>query len=326
MPDHFEELFADLRVATLPQVLPPGAGAARRTAHRRRTARTATAAAVVVAVAGGLAVAVPPLREGNRAAAAARVRDRVDTAKRAVDTQLPGVAGNATSQAVPAAGRVTFTDLPAGSYNLALACAGAGTVTVEARLERGAGDSAVLSGQVVACDEAPQATYLTFRLARTESVVITAAGDATAVGGAGYAFDLSPTAGTALQQEAAAPESSWNAARAAEVLTASGRAGAAQVTTEREVSLESRNPPGDYELALVCAGPGTLSLTVQAAGENGEGPAPVLERQVQCRDTDPRVGATDLITLPAGTAFRVDAVPDGPARNHAGWAYHLRQR
>jgi hypothetical protein len=181
--DHIEELFADLRVAALPQVLPPGAGAARRTAQRRRTARTATAAAVVVvAVAGGLGVAVPPLR----------VRDRVDTAKRAVDTELQARAADTTSQPVTTAGRVTFAEISSGSYHLALACAGAGTVTVEVRLERGAGDPLALGGRTVACDDVPQATSLTLRLPVGGTVVVLAAGDATAVAGAGFALGLRP--------------------------------------------------------------------------------------------------------------------------------------
>jgi hypothetical protein len=340
VPDHFEELFAELRTVTLPRVLPPGVDAARRTARRRRrTTRIVTTAAVVAAVAGTLAVAVPPLREGHWTSAAERMTGRLDAAKRAVDTQLPTVARSAVSRPVTADSRSTFTDLEAGSYNLALACAGAGTVTVEARLARGAGDSAVLGGQVVACDEAPQATYLTLRLPLDGSVVITAAGDAAAVDSAGYALDLVPAAGPGNppnQQEAPAPESTWNAARAAEILTASGRAGAAQVTTERVLTtthftgLGMKTAPGDYELALVCAGPGTLTLTVQtvATGSGGiadSGPT-VLQRQVECRDTDPRVGETDLLTLPEGSGFMLTAAPDPAARNHAGWAYHLTPR
>jgi hypothetical protein len=65
-------------------------------------------------------------------------------------------------------------------------------VTVEVRLERGAGDPVMLGGRTVACDDVPQATSLTFRLPVAGTVVVLAAGDATAAAGAGFALGLRP--------------------------------------------------------------------------------------------------------------------------------------
>lgn len=339
MPDHFEELFADLRVATIPQVRPPGVDAVRRTARRRRrTTRTAAAAVVALAVTGGLVVTGFPLRGGHRVAPAERVRDLVGTADRALGTQLPDLAGQPLSGPVAADGEVTFPDQPAGSRSLALACAGPGQVTVEAQLVRGAGDSTALGGSVVSCATAPQAAVLTFRLPVPGSVVVALVGDPAATGSAGYAVAIGAGDETGIRDETGgpdvpAPESTWNADRAADVLTAAGRSAPTRVTTEQVLSAMHftgpglRTTPGDYELALVCAGPGTLTLTVRTVStSNGEiadsGPA-VLERQVECADEDPRLGETDLLSLPRNFGFMITAVPDDEARNRAGWAYHL---
>ncbi|RSM49750.1 hypothetical protein DMB66_44550 [Actinoplanes sp. ATCC 53533] len=333
MPDHFEELFADLRVATIPQVRPPGIDAVRRTARRRRrTTRTAAAAAVALAVTGGLLVTGLPLRGGHRVAPAERVRDLADTATRALRTQVPDLAGQPLSGPVSADGEVTFPGQPAGSHRLALACAGPGKMAVEAQLVRGAGDSTALGGYIVSCATAPKAAVLTFRLPVTGSVTVVLAGDPAAVGSAGYAVAMA-TSDEAGRQDVPAAESAWNAARAADVLTAAGRPSPVRVTTEQVLSTThvtgpgSAATPGDHELALVCAGPGTLTLTVQTV-RTGDGKVAgsgttVAQQQVKCRDEDPRLDATELLSLPRDFGFVITAVPDGEARNRAGWAYHL---
>jgi hypothetical protein len=337
VPDHLEELFADLRVATLPQVRPPGTAAARRTVKRRRTTRTVAAAAVVFAVAGGLAVAEPAVRGGHRETPAERLKELAGTAKQAIGAQQPELVTGALTGTVTAGSTQTFADRPAGSYTLTLACAGAGRVTVEARLVRSADDNAVLGGYVVACAEAPRAVALTFRVPLDGSVVVSVTGDDTAMDSAGYAVGLGADDGTQdsapRQQDAPAPESTWNATRAAQVLTATGRQTPVQVTTERTLStMQFTGPgmtskPGDYELLLTCAGPGTLSLTVHTvstgAGQIADNGETVLQRQVECRDTDPRLDPADLLTLPRDHGFLITAVPDAQARNRAGWAYLL---
>ena len=333
MPDHFEELFADLRVATIPRGRPPGIDAVRRTARRRRrTTRTAAAAAVALAVTGGLVVTGVPLRGGHRVAPAERVRDLVDTAKRALGTQLPDLAGQPLSGPVAADGKVTFAERPAGSQRVALTCAGPGKVTVEAQLVRGAGDSTALGGSVVSCATEPTAAVLTFRLPVAGSVIVVLAGDPAAVGSAGYAVAMGAGDATGWQ-DPPAPESTWNAARAADVLTAAGRLSPTRVTTEQVLSAThvtgpgSATAPGDYEFALVCAGPGTLTLTVQtvrsADGQVDDPGTTVIEQQVACRDEDPRLDVTDRLSLPRNFGFVITAVPDAQARNRAGWAYHL---
>lgn len=333
MPDHFEDLFADLRVATIPQVRPPGIDAARRTARRRRrTTRTAAAAAVALAVTGGLVVTGLPLRGGHRVAPAERVRDLADTAKRALGAQVPDLTGQPLSGPVAATGEVTFPGRPAGSHRLVLACAGPGKIAVEAQLVRGAGDSTALGGYVVSCATAPQAAVLTFRLPVAGSVTVVLAGDPAAAGSSGYAVAMG-TSDEAGGQDVPAPESAWNAGRAADVLTAAGKSPPARVTTEQVLSTThvagpgSATTPGDYELALVCAGPGTLTLTVQTVrtgdGKIADSGTTVTQQQVKCRDEDPRLEATAMLSLPKDFSFMITAVPDGEARNRAGWAYHL---
>jgi hypothetical protein len=93
VPDQLEELFADLRADTLPRVRPPGTQAARHTVRRRRTTRTVATAAVVLAAAGGLIASNLQLAKERQAPPAERQNNPVDTAKRALDTQLPRLAG-----------------------------------------------------------------------------------------------------------------------------------------------------------------------------------------------------------------------------------------
>jgi hypothetical protein len=206
-------------------------------------------------------------------------------------------------------------------------------MAIEAQLVRGAGDSSTaLGGYVVSCGTAPKAAILTFRLPVAGSVMVMLAGDPAAVGSAGYAVAMG-TGDETGRQDVPAPESTWNAARAAEVLTAAGRLSPAQVTTEQVLSTThvtgpgSATTPGEYELALVCAGPGTLTLTVQSVrtgdGKIADPGATVLEQQVECRDEDPRLDGTELLSLPRNFGFVITAVPDEQARNRAGWAYHL---
>lgn len=240
MPDDLDELFAELRAATLPRVRPPGIDAARRTARRRRrTSRTVAVAAVALVVAGGLVITGHPLRGAPRTAPAERLKDLAGTGERALDTQLPEPA-----------------DRP-------------------------------LSG-----DDSPGAD------GRTD------------------------------QQLLPAPESSWNAARAGAVLEAGGRLSPTLVTTEQVLTTVDLTGPGDFAFVLVCAGPGTLTLTVRTAGTGDPESAgtTVVVRQVECHDAGPRLDPADLLTLPENAGLEITAVPDDAARNRAGWAYHLGPR
>jgi len=111
-------------------------------------------------------------------------------------------------------------------------------------------------------------------------------------------------------------------------------ASAVPITTEQQVysAMSFTGPglrmkPGDYEFVLVCAGPGTLTLTVQTVstdhGKIADHGETALDQQVECHDTDPRLDETTQLTLPKNSGFLITAVPDDQARNRAGWAYHL---
>jgi hypothetical protein len=333
MTDQLDELFADLRTQALPQVRPPGAEAARHTVRRRRR-RTRTAAAVVLAVAGGVVTAGLLIGGEHRVQPAERTKGLVETAKRALDKQLPYVAGRPMSGGVETGGAVTFADLAPGRYMLAVTCAGPGVLTVDAELVRGPKESSLLGGQVVSCTDAPQVAVMTFRLPVKGPVVVSADGDARAAGNSGYALELADGDATGSGHDTVpAAESTWNASRASDVLKAAGTMNpmevtAGQTTTEGFSAVTGlAQPPGDYDFQLVCAGPGSLSLTVMAVpvddGVLADTGSVLMSGQVECSDTDPVLDETGTLTLPEDSGFLIIAVPDQQARDRAGWAYRL---
>jgi hypothetical protein len=333
VPDQLEKLFTDLRAGVLPEVRPPGTAAARHTVRRRRTTRTVVAAATAaLAVTGGVvAINLPRTPERQESPA-----DLTGSARLALDSQLPKLTGRLRTGAVEAEGRLTFPDLAAGGYTLAVTCAGAGSVRIDAELVRSAEETAVLGGQIVSCAHDALVSVMTFRLPDRGPVVITAEGDGSAAGHSAYALELGDGDGSgdyqpegALYDPDAVPsdESSWNAGRATAVFPQGGAGAPVQVTTEQlrgeEATGYSRT--GDFELQVVCSGPGNLTMTVGAVPPGGDLTADsqaLVTAEVPC-NVDPATSLNDILSLPKGTTLLIVTVPDQAAWNRAGWAYRV---
>ncbi|MET8148374.1 hypothetical protein ACIBSW_27420 [Actinoplanes sp. NPDC049668] len=336
MPDQLEALFADLRAETLPRVRPPGAEAARHTVRRRRArTRNAAAATVALAVAGGLIATRLPQTEERPAE---RLTDLVASARRALEDQLPKLAGRLTTGVVTGHRRLTFADLRPGGYTLAVTCAGSGTVTIDIEQVRSSEEPRVLGVQTVSCGRTPAVAIMTFRLTKTGPVAISASGDAGAAGSAGYALELGDGDGASdylpgsdvlhSDDAVASDESAENSGRAADMLTTGHELTPLRVTTEqmrarREVSYL---PPGKFELRIVCAGPGTLNLLVAAVPPggvvSGEHYA-LMSRHTPCQEATPLTVHADVLSLPNSQSLVIIAVPDPAARNRAGWAFQV---
>ncbi|MFI7598367.1 hypothetical protein [Actinoplanes sp. NPDC049681] len=326
MPDQFESLFAGLRTETLPQVRPPGIAAAHRTVRRRRTTRSVATATAVIAVAGTFAAAGLPDR-GDRDDSAERIDRLVVAAQRAVGQQTARQNGLPAEGPVAARTSQQFAGLTAGSYTLVLACGGVGVLTLAVRL---AGDAAPtdLGGQVVSCAARPKAASMQFRLPADGTVAVSLQGDDQAAGHAGYSLVVTRT-GAADQSAPVDPESSWNAGRAAAVLSSGGRYQPERMTTERLTQTgQAVRQAGEYEVRMACAGPGAVDVRLQQVavhdGRIGGTGSVVWDEQVECTDVDPRAadGSTTVV-LPDNAALAVTVIPDQAARNRAGFAYVL---
>ncbi|GID97005.1 hypothetical protein ACFQFC_20540 [Amorphoplanes digitatis] len=332
MPDQLEALFADLRAETLPHVRPPGTEAARHTVRRRRTRRTVATAAVALTVAGGLAAANLPTERQRPVSPAERMNDLVDAARLALDDQLPKLTGRLETGAVEAGGRLAFAGVTPGGYTMAVTCAGPGLITIDIEQARNADESAVLGRRIVPCAESPVVAVTPILITFKGPVLVSVAGNWQAAGNAVYAVKLGddgPSGDDALHDDdaAAADESIRNADRAAEVLTSAGATSPLRVTTEQMRTRQATGyaRPGNLELRFACAGPGSLNLTVAAVPPGGVPTSDhqaLLSLDVLC-DRSPWLTKEDVLSLPADTTLMIIVVPDGPARNHAGWAYQV---
>jgi hypothetical protein len=334
--DQLEALFADLRAETLPQVRPPGIEAARHTVRRRRTTRTVATAAVAVAVAGGLvATAAPPATVRHQDSPAGQMRELAGVAKRALDDQLPRLAGRQQSGTVEEVTTLTFPGIEPGEYTLALACAGPGQITIDIEQARDADESSVLGRQIVRCGERPIVEVMPFRLSFRTPAVITITGGTQAVGNAAYAAELGGPYGRQQGDDVlhdddavAADESIQNADRAAARLTRDGVAAPLRVTTEQMRSRRSTGyvRPGNFKLWIACVGPGSLNVSVAAVPAGGvvtgDGQE-ILAGEFSCHEPATVSTADDDFSLPENTTMVISVVPDGAARNHAGWAYQV---
>jgi hypothetical protein len=329
-------LFADLRADTLPRVRPPGTEAARHTVRSRRTRRTVATAAVALAVTGGLVATTAPLTTTrHQDSSAGRMRKLADTAKRALDAQLPKLTGRLKTGTVEAEETLTFPGTEPGDYTLAVTCAGPGQITIDVAQARNADESSVLGRQIVRCGENPIAEVMPFWLSFRSPAVITITGGTWAVGNAAYAVELGGAYGRQPDDDVlhdddavAADESIRNADRAAARLTADGVASSLRVTTEQMRTRQSIGyvRPGNFQLWFACVGPGSLNLSVAAVPADGVvtgDSREILSGEFSCHDlgsvrTDP-----GDFSLPENTTLMISVVPDGAARNHAGWAYQV---
>ncbi|MEU4221515.1 hypothetical protein, partial [Actinoplanes sp. NPDC026623] len=296
------------------------------------------AATVALAVAGGLVATRLPHAEPPPVSAAERMAALVGSARLALDDQLPKLAGRLTTGPVETEKTVTFAGLRPGGYTLAVTCAGAGTIVFDIEQTRSAAESAVYGRHTVSCAESPVVAVMTFRIRDSNPVVITATGDPRAAGNAGFALELGDGDGTAnyppgtdaLHDDGAvaSEESTGNANRAADLLTANQMVAPVRVTTEqmRFQLTTGYATPGDFQLRIVCAGPGTVDLTVAAVPPGGlatEDHYALTSGEIPCQEAATRLQGEEIYTLPKGTTLVLVAIPDQAARNHAGLAYEV---
>ncbi|AGL14386.1 hypothetical protein [Actinoplanes sp. N902-109] len=319
MSDQLEELFTGLRTDTLPQVQPPGVDAARTTVRRRRTTRHAAAATALVAAVGGTAVIGWTGRGGQHEN---RPADR--SAHRAVAGLGDRTAGGLVGESLPA----TFTDVQAGGYTLAVACAGRGVLTVRLELRREAANPQDLGGQVVSCAADPQPASIMVRVPAPGVLSASINGDDQARDGASYAMALRHDEESDPSTQAS-QETVWNTSRAIDLLTGSSSAEVQSITTEEGSQiLTTAAGEGEYLLRTACAGPGAVSFKMETLpARNGKPDAigeTLIEETIDCIDVDPHAdGGLTTVWLPAHSGYVVTVTPDEAARNRAGVAWVL---
>ncbi|MEV8509919.1 hypothetical protein AB0368_34545 [Actinoplanes sp. NPDC051475] len=326
MPDQIESLFAGLRAETLPQVRPPGIAAVHRTVRRRRTARSVAGATAVLAAAGAFAAMGLPEHD-QRKAPDDRMARLTAAAQRAVGEQVPDRGGHAAAGPVTGGTVENVPGLTAGSYIVAVACAGAGVLTLAVTRSDGENPMA-LGGQVVSCATDPQAATMPFQLPVDGELTVSLHGDDQAAREAAYSLVVA-RAGAADQSAPVDPESSWNAGRAAQVLSSGGHFQPERMTTERPAqTTQAVRQAGEYEFRMACAGPGSVVVRLQQLavrdGRISDAGGVLSDEVVSCTDVDPRAadGSTTVV-LPKNATLAVTVTPDEAARNRAGFAYYL---
>jgi len=200
MSEHLDKILADLRTEALAEVLPPGAGQARRTVRRRRgMAASAGAVLTVVVILSGIALAgerpphgpaplapsgsapvpMPPQPDPVQSA-------RMDAARQALGDPEKQPWVMATTGVVTSDYANHINDMPADDYVLSVYCAGPGSVEVVVKAGN-YGDQRLASG-TVACSERP----VPGRLAVTQPVHgylrVFLTGDEEAAGRAQFSF------------------------------------------------------------------------------------------------------------------------------------------
>ncbi|OJF14250.1 hypothetical protein [Couchioplanes caeruleus] len=318
MPDQFDTLFADMRAETLPQVRPPGPAAARDTVRRRRTTRTVVAASAVLAVAGTLtAVGLSTQRETP-----AERLDRLTAAAQKSVGDKGSAEGFAVIGSASPESTERFPDLSPGRYTVAVGCGGSGTLTMSVTLTAAAG-STDLGGQVASCAAEPTAARMEVQLPVDGELTVALHADQ-AAGDAVYVMMVARNE-EADQAVPVDPESTWNADRAAQVLS-SGGGRPVRMTTERpgRPTTQRVGAAGEYRLRMVCAGPGNITVTMAGPVENPLRPheATLLSRTVACTDVDPEPVIVG-VGLEKNTEVTVTVTADGQAHNKAGFAYVL---
>ncbi|GAA2488545.1 hypothetical protein [Winogradskya humida] len=338
MPDHIENLFAGLRADTLPQVLPPGTGAARRTVRRRKTIRLVSVATAALAVAGVVTVAgLPRMSDRQQPVAAsqwvskarAAVLERHGEGHGDVDVTIAG--RQASDGTVTADGTAYFDDVNPAGYTLTVACGGPGVLTVATSLTHDSGDPIDLGGQVLTCGAEPEAADLQFRVQSTGTLTVSLSGDAQAVGSAGYALALYLNADSG-EPATVSPQARYNVGRANSLLSAGPETQQDSLTTEADSqsTIVETKKAGEYQLRVACAGGGSVQLIVgQMELKNGtfvQHEGFVFEDTVQCVDVGPTPypGLIDL-PMPKNSAVSVTIKPDEAARNTAGLAFTLQR-
>jgi hypothetical protein len=318
MADQLEELFAELRAETISRVRPPGVGAARQTVRRRRLASGVAVAVAVAAVAGGVAVTAGG-RSTHPAPAASSAVDLSRVVKEALTRQVrSGAPAPTRIVTVPATGQIAFPSTSAGKYQLLVACANGGSLTLDVR----AGATGHFGG-VVGCSAEPAVVVLPFALTRAGSVTISLSGAGGPVLGATLAPDNGPTESSPPESgsaETPTEESTFNAGLAGDLLTAHGATNPGTATTELPMPIELGTfGGGSAVMDYACVGPGRITFAVTITPLDGSR-AGGFDDEVECT-ADGTVRAGNRTDLPLRSRVTITAVPDGAAANHAGWAW-----
>ncbi len=270
MADELDELFADLRAGTMPQIRPPGVDRVRRTVRRRRTTTVAFAGVLLVMLGGTVALLGFPARHPDTAAGTLSQTelDRLTgLADQAVRAGNPGPA--VFSRRGPVTGLISATEqVYLGEINLQLACAGTGSVTL---LVRGTlGSESASSGRpevarlTARCSAEPLPAGTTFVLGQFVDVSVEVVDADSARGRAGFAYRATSDTGkpTAAGSEAGDPDL---ALQLPDPLPEGSAWGGSGKVRDRSFSSGWERLDGDFRLAVACAGTGTLRVTVRQA-------------------------------------------------------------
>lgn len=317
--DQLEKLFSDLRAETLPQVRPPGAGAARRTVRRRRGVTSAAAALAVVAVVAGLAAGlrgnqVPP---ANPPAPGGTSLAWFEAAATAVDLDLDApVMGGALKE-----GLTGINAAVGGLYQAKVACVGDGSVTVTFVAAAG-GYPSETSRLVVACGRTAKTAATWFSVPGQEGkVLVSYVADTESTGfrpAVAFRLNLAQVDRYRLQDLANA---AFKGPTPRNVLVGWG-----QFLEEETGSGHDVVGAGRYRVSGACAGIGIgkVILTVSAVPDRGRA-TPVARTTLSCGMT-PKVTSVTF-TIPETPALALDTAlnPSQPARGQIATSVRIER-
>lgn len=326
--EHVEKLFAELRGDQRQRVRAPGVTAARTTVRRRRAA-VALAAGVTLAVSGATAAGTAglgPARElsqhlGGKSPSRDGLTRQLSLAGAALPRKDSPPGGRVLRKVVTLDGASLDRNVVvAGTYVVELACAGAGSTRIVAKVGRdpatgGAAEPAMrmIGQRAIPCTERAAATSTTVLVPENGVLAIEAYPDAQAEGRSALAYQLmlSPTDRERLDVDAVAAVDAGTARpvapRVSYFVTADH--------TSEAVSL----PAGSYRLEVACAGLGALQATVTTTGAVDADPVP--PDGVVCRGR-PQVRAL-AFTAAGGTTMTLRLTPDPAAAGQAAVAYRI---
>lgn len=307
--DQLEKLFSDLRAEALPQVRPPGAGAARRTVRRRRGVTSVAAALAVLVVVAGLAAGLRDSRSpANQPMSGATSLAWFDTAAKAVglDPDEPVMGGGMKE------GRTGIRAAVGGRYEAQVACVGYGSVTVTFVAAAG-GYPSETSRVVLACGRPAKTAATSFTVPGLEGKVLASyVADDEASGRATVAYRLRLAEADRLRLQDLA-----NAAFKGHTPRNAMPSWGSFLDDETGGGRDAADP-GRYRVSAVCAGTGVgkVLLTVSAVPDRGRATT-VARTTLSCGMT-PKVTSV-IFAIPKTPALALETAlnPSLPARGQS---------
>lgn len=316
MTDPFENLFAEARIQAVRQIQPPGAVAAHQIVRRRRTASLAAAALAVLVVVGGSTLirersaAPTPAATPSVAAGLPEIaRGKLAAGGPAIEAADPVTAGYARQHA-------TYL----GNLTLGVACAGTGRITlvVDGITTKATGETIPVeqTRTTAVCGTDPTPAVVKFSATKAISYLVFRLADATdAIGQAGFAYRLTSDTGVLMRPDD-------RRADPGTVLLATGQESEAKsdllwvTPIDLHMTELPRLTPGNYRLAVACAGSGVATVQVRS------GNRVLVDHDVPCRWQPQRaelaVGMADS-SVTTWIAFRTVSGNTAPAR--IAWAW-----